>query len=66
MHPPSNTSHTYSLTHSQKYDAAAAKAYYDAHPLEYLGRLAFIASSASSFGAALALDYLTGIFLALT
>ena len=31
---------------------------------EYLARLGCIASSASSFGAALALDYLTGIFLA--
>lgn len=42
------------------YDAAAAKAYYDAHPLEYLSRLAYIAGTASTFGATLALDYLTG------
>jgi len=42
------------------YDAEAAKAYYEARPLEYFARLAFIASAASSFGAALALDYLTG------
>ncbi|KAJ1483720.1 hypothetical protein T484DRAFT_1799137 [Baffinella frigidus] len=41
------------------YDAEAAKAYYEARPLEYFARLAFIASAASSFGAALALDYLT-------
>ena len=50
-------------TPQQVYDAGAAKAYYDAHTLEYVARLAFIASSASSFGAALAVDYLTGMFL---